>query len=177
MPRWELMAVALSVAVPVAVYAAQDDLAKQIINDPSNPQVDGAKAALHDDPKVQGGRALRVQVARKGDHPWDASVGGTINKPVKAGDKLLLAFSARLEKGDNGATTTTLPYNAIQLAAEPYSAVINGSGEIGPDWKMLQVTGKADKNYAAGTLKVTIQLATAKQTVDFGPIVVLDTGP
>ena len=34
----------------------------------------------------------------------------------------------------------------------------------------------ADGNYPAGGLKVTIQLATAKQTVDFGPIVVLDRG-
>jgi hypothetical protein len=34
----------------------------------------------------------------------------------------------------------------------------------------------SDRNYAAGDLKVTIQLATAKQTVDFGPIAVLDMG-
>jgi hypothetical protein len=54
--------------------------------------------------------------------------------------------------------------------------VISGSNDIGPEWKPLQVTGKADRDYAAGALKVTIQLATAKQTVDFGPIVVLDMG-
>jgi hypothetical protein len=41
---------------------------------------------------------------------------------------------------------------------------------------MVQVSGTSDKTYPANSLKVTIQLATARQTVDFGPIVVLDTG-
>lgn len=178
MTVWKLFAAALLVGAPLAVAGAQNaaDLAKEIVNDPTNPQVDGAKASLHDDAKVQGGKALRIEVVRKGAHPWDATVGGPINKPVKAGDKLVLAFWARLEKGENGATTTTLPYDAIQLSAAPYSTVLSGSNEIGPDWKLEQVTGKADRDYPAGTLKVTIQLATAKQTVDFGPIIVLDTG-
>jgi hypothetical protein len=69
-----------------------------------------------------------------------------------------------------------LPYNAVQLASAPYSTVISGSNEIGPGWKQLQVTGKADRDYPANALKVTIQLAAAKQTVDFGPIIVLDMG-
>jgi hypothetical protein len=178
MPGWKLIAAASIVLAPLAPAAAQDpnDLAKQIINDPTNPQVAGAKAALRDDPKVQGGKALRIEIRGKGANPWDASVGGPIAKPVKAGDKLILAFWARLEKGENGAATSTLPYNAIQLAAAPYSTIVGGSNEIGPDWKLQQVAGKADRDYPAGALKVTIQLATAKQTIDVGPIIVLDTG-
>ncbi|MFL6758939.1 hypothetical protein [Sphingomonas sp.] len=178
MPGWKRIAAALIVLAPEAPAAAQDpsDLARQIINDPSNPQVAGAKAALRDDPKVQGGKALRITIKGKGANPWDASVGGPIAKPVKAGDKLILAFWARLEKGENGAATATLPYDAIQLATAPYSTVVSGSNQIGPEWKLQQVAGKADRDYPAGTLKVTIQLATAKQTVDVGPIIVLDTG-
>jgi hypothetical protein len=175
MPSWKLLTALLAVA-PVAASAQDaDDLAKRIVNDPSSPQVSGAKAALRDDPQVQGGKALRIQVARKGQNPWDATVGGPIAKPVKAGDKLVMVFSARLEKGESG-STTTLPYNAVQLASAPYSTVISGSNEIGPGWKQLQVTGKADRDYPANALKVTIQLAAAKQTVDFGPIIVLDMG-
>lgn len=159
----------------IAAAQAPDDLAKKIVNDPSNPQVDGAKASLRDEPAVQGGKALRIMVAKKGANPWDAAVGGPVNKPIKAGDKLILAFWARLEKGETGATTT-LPYDAVQLASAPYSTVISGSNDIGPDWKMLQVTGKADRDYGPGQLKVTIQLATGKQTVDFGPIMLFDMG-
>jgi len=163
--------------VPLAAAGAQSsDITKQIINDPSGLNVEGAKASLIEDSKVQGGKALRVQVARKGAHPWDSTVGGPIVKPIKRGDHLVLLFSARLAQGENGATTATLPYNAIQLVAAPYSTVITGSGQIGPEWKDFQVTGTADANYAAKELKVTVQLATAKQIVEFGPVVVLDTG-
>ena len=160
------------------VATAQDssDLARHIVNDPSNPQVTGAAARLVDDSAVKGGKALRIQVSRKGQNPWDATVGGPVLKPVKAGDKLILIFQAKLEHGDKGATTATLPYNAVQLAAAPYTNVISNSADIGPDWKTIQVEGKADKDYPAKALKVTIQLATARQIVQFGPIVLLDMG-
>jgi hypothetical protein len=176
MRAWkQIVAAAVFVAVPAALLA-QDDLAKKIVNDPGAPDVNGAKASLVDDARAQGGRALRVAVPRKGANPWDSSVGGAIKKPIARGDKLVLLFSARLEKGENGAATSTLPYNAVQLAAAPYATVMQGTADIGPEWKDFKVEGVSDGNYGAGDLKVTIQLATAKQTVDFGPIVVLDMG-
>lgn len=178
MVRKVMFAAVLMAALPLTGVAAQDasDLAKQIVNDPAAPDVTGGKASLVNDPKVEGGKALRIQVPRKGSNPWDTAVGGAIKKPVAKGDRLVLLFSARLEKGENGATTTTLPFNAVQLATEPYSTIMTGTAAIGPEWKDFQVTGTADNNYPANALKVTIQLATAKQTVDFGPIVVLDRG-
>jgi hypothetical protein len=170
-----LAAAALLALAPIAA-AAQDDLAKQIVNDPGAPEVSGAKASLVDDAKAEGGKALRVQVPKKGANPWDSTVGGAIKKPIAKGDHLVLLFSARLAAGANGATTATLPYNAIQLNAAPYTTVIQGSGEIGPEWKDFKVEGVSAADYPANALKVTMQLATAKQTVDFGPIVVLDRG-
>jgi hypothetical protein len=53
---------------------------------------------------------------------------------------------------------------------------MSGPAEIGPEWKDFKVEGVSNGVYGPNELKVTIQLATAKQTVDFGPIVVLDTG-
>lgn len=174
MAGWKLAIAALIGAAPVAAIA-QDDVTKQIVNDPGAPDVSGAKASLVDDSKVQGGKALRVQVPKKGANPWDSSVGGAIKKPIAKGDHLVLLFSARLDKGENGAITATLPYNAIQLAGAPYSTIVQGDAKIGPEWKDFKVEGVSNGNYGANELKVTIQLATAKQTVDFGPIVVLDT--
>jgi hypothetical protein len=52
---------------------------------------------------------------------------------------------------------------------------MQGSAVIGPEWKDFKVEGASNGAYGPNELKVTIQLATAKQTVDFGPIVVLDT--
>jgi hypothetical protein len=157
----------------LAPVAAQD---LNIINDPGAPQVQGASGRLRDDAAVQGGKALRVVVRGKGANPWDVAVETALTKPVKAGDQLLFAFWARLEKGEGGATTTTLPYNAVQVSAAPYTTLFTGPAEIGPEWKMDEVRGKADADHAAGTLKATIHLATAAQTVDLGPIFVVNLG-
>jgi hypothetical protein len=173
MKLWAFAA-SLMLAVPLAPASAQDGLV--IINDPGNPQVVGTTPRLRDDPAVQGGTALRIQVRRKGANPWDVAVESTIEQPVKAGDSLLFAFWARLEKGEDGAATATLPYNGIQLSAAPYSALQAGPVEIGPEWKLHEIQGKADRDYAAGALKATIHLATAEQTVDLGPLIVVNLG-
>ncbi|MBO9518320.1 MAG: hypothetical protein J7493_09655 [Porphyrobacter sp.] len=167
------IALALYVLGPAT---AQDDLASRIINDPGNPQVMGAAAKLREDPAVQGGQALRVTVRRKGANPWDATVQTTIDKPVKAGDSLVFAFWARLEKGENGATETVLPYNGVQMSTAPYTAQFVQPATIGPEWKMFEVKGKAASDQAAGTLNATIHLATAAQTVDLGPLIVVNMG-
>ena len=163
-------------ATPALAQPA-DDLASKIVNDPGAPEVNGAKAKLRDDAKVQGGKALRIAVPGKGENAWTVALQSPIKKPVKAGDQLVLAFWSRLEKGENGATSTTLPYNAVQMSASPWSALFTGAVQVGPEWKLHEIRGKADKDYPAGSLNVAIHLATARQTLDFGPIVVLDLGP
>jgi hypothetical protein len=152
-------------------------IASKIVNDPGAPEVRGTKAKLIDDPKVLGGKAMRLQIPRKGQNPWDISVNSALKKPVKAGDTLLLVFPARLEKGENGAITATLPWNSVSLTSPPWSGVIGGPTGIGPEWKTVEIKGRADKDYAPGALAAGIQLATAQQTVDIGPVIVLDLGP
>ena len=120
--RLRLVLIAFTLATasaPARAQDATDDIASKIINDPGGPQVTGATATLRDDPKVQGGKAIRIQVPGKGANAWDAAVTSPIGKPVKAGDRLVLAFWARLAKGEGGAQAATLPYNAVQFAAAP----------------------------------------------------------
>lgn len=166
------------VAVPAA--AQDDDIVNKIISVPvpSAYRVDGLreKPKVRSDSEVQGGKALRVEVPGKAANPWAIAVAVPIKKPVKAGDKLVLAFWARLEQGENGATSTTLPYNAVQLASAPYTALFGGPVTIDSKWKLQQVEGRANADHAADTLNVSIHLATAKQTVDIGPVFVLDMG-
>ncbi len=162
-------------AVPLApVPASAQQL--NIVNDPTAPQVNGAKPKLLDDPAVQGGKAARIEVRRKGANPWDVAVQTAINQPVKAGDELLFAFWARLEKGEGGATTATLPSNAVQEAVAPWGWLFGGPVEIGPEWKLHELKGKAGADYAAGALNATIHLASAQQTVDLGPLIVVNLG-
>lgn len=167
-------------ALPAAAQQSDEDLLNRIISIPSPGayRVDGLreKPKVRSDPKVQGGKALRVEVPGKGANAWAVSVSVPIKKPVKAGDKLVLALWARLEKGENGATSTTLPSNAVQVSKAPYTAVFGGPITIDGTWKLQQIEGKANADYAADTLNVSIHLATAKQVVDIGPVFVLDMG-
>jgi hypothetical protein len=182
-------AAALALAVPLLAGSSpasaqqgsgDDDIFNKIISVPlpSGYRVDGmqGKPPVRSDKAVQGGKALRVDVPGKAPNPWAIAVSVPINKPVKAGDKLVLAMWARLEKGENGATTATLAHNAVQLAHAPYTALFAGPLEIGPEWKLQQIEGVSNANYAAGDLNVSIHLATAKQIVDIGPVFVLDMG-
>jgi hypothetical protein len=176
-----LGAVAAALALPYALEAqGDDDILNKIINRPPVTawRIDGlsGKPAIRNDAGVQYGKALRVDVPGKGEHPWSISASNPIDKPVKAGDNLVLAFWARLEKGENGATSTTLPNNAVQMSSEPYTALFSQPVTIGQEWKMYEVKGKADRAYAGGTLNVSLHLATAKQVIDLGPVFVLDMG-
>lgn len=156
------------------------DLANRVISAP-NPdgfRVDGApaRAQVRADPGVQFGRALRVPVPGRNAQAWTVSVAVPINRAVASGDRLLLAFWARLEEGENGAATAELPYNAVQLAAAPYTALFNGPATVTPRWQLFQIRGRADRAYAAGDLNVSLHLATGRQTIDIGPVFVLNMG-
>lgn len=74
--------VAVALLLPLQGASAQDsgDLANSIINDPSAPVVVGASARLLDDKRVQGGKALRITIPRKGANPWSVSIGGPVKK-------------------------------------------------------------------------------------------------
>jgi hypothetical protein len=169
---------ALAAAAPALAQAGDDDILSKLVNVPAPGahRVDGGTGRVRGDSTVQGGKALRVEVPGRSQQTWDVAVGSSVTRPVKAGDTLVLAFWARLEKGEGGAATASLPYNAVQLAAAPYTPLFTKPMTIGTEWKMYEARGKADKDYPAGALNVAIHLATAKQTIDIGPVFVLDMG-
>lgn len=173
-----IAALLIAAAAPAFAQGGADDILSKVINapPPAASRVDGGTGKLRNDPLVQGGKALRIDVSGKSERAWAVALSNPINKPVKAGDTLVLAFWARLEKGEKGATTASLPYNAVQLAGAPYTALFKGDATIGPEWQMYETRGKADKDYSAGSLNVAIHLATGRQTIDIGPIFVLDIG-
>jgi hypothetical protein len=159
-----------------APAAAQDDIAKQIINVPSP----GAftiyglpeKPKIRKDASVQGGQALRVAVPGKGATPYAVGLSAPVTKAVKKGDKLVLAFWARFDKAEG--TSVTIANVSVQLSSPPYTGFFGKSVDIGPEWKLYSVEGVADRDYAAGELAVAMHLATGKQVIDLGPIFLLD---
>jgi len=167
---------------PVSAQAG-DDIVDKIINAPAPESfsVYGLKQPpkVRKDPTVpQDGmkKALRIAIPGKGANPWDISLSDPVLKPIKAGDQLDLVFWARLESGENGATSAVLPNNSVQLAKEPYTGFMGGAVTITPEWKLHEVKGRADRDYAAGEVNISMHLATAKQVIDIGPIILLNLG-
>lgn len=171
-------ALALALAQAPAQQQQQTDISKQIINAPTPETFNvyglSTKPAVVKDKNVQGGRALRVPIAGGGDQPWSVGLISTINQPVKKGDKLVVAVWARAEKLPEGASSAKISTIQVGLAKEPYTTVFKGEAEIGSEWKMVHVVGTADRDYAVGDISVSLHLATAKQVLDIGPILLLD---
>ena len=179
------IALALGAAVPALLAmpgiaqdakSSEDALAEKVITNTNpasfRPYGLTPPPKLVSDKAVQGGKALRVPVTGEGN-PWSMGVNVPLIKPVKAGDKLVVAFYARLSKGD----APTAKVNAqLQLSAAPYTALFSKAFDVTPEWKLLQFAGKVDKDYAVGTIGAAFHLNTGKQVIDIGPVAVLDMG-
>jgi hypothetical protein len=173
-----LFAVSSTMLASPAAAQADDAAAQAMINDP-NPAtfaVWGVTPAPKSkkDESVQGGRAVVVP-APGGGNPWDVSVNVPITKPIKAGDKLVLMYYAKLAKLEPGQTSGRVT-GQLQLSSAPYSVVIGGQVDVPTEWKLFTVEGKADKDYAKGSLNATFHLNHGKQTIAIGLVAVFDYG-
>ena len=157
-----------------------DDVQSKIINDPSVGWVifgEQIKSAMVKDASVTGGTAVRIQIDGQAPHPWDAGATSVVAKPIAQGDILLLAFWGKVQDvpaGSDGADIVA----KLQENAAPYLGLSGDTPlHIGKTWKLYYVVGKATKDYPAGAVGAALQLATAKQVIDFGPIFILNYGP
>lgn len=48
--------------------------------------------------------------------------------------------------------------------------------DVGPEWKMYQLKGVADRDYEPGALNAAMHLDAAKQVLDLGPLFVFNYG-
>ena len=175
-----LAAVCLSVlAVAPAPVGAQDaaGFAERLANDPRvealQPYGQPIPPAVRADKGVQFGRALRVRL--KGNKEfWRIGVVSPLLKPVKKGDRIVIAFWARASGTEGGAPGRI---GRVQLEATPViRTVFEQPFDIGPEWKMYQVKGVADRDYAPRALNAAMHLDAAKQVLDLGPLFVLNYG-
>jgi len=165
-------------AVPPAP-AAQDaeGLAERLLNDPRvealRPYGQPIPPQVRTDKTVQFGKALRVRL-RGSKEFWRIGVTTPLIKPVKKGDRIVIAFWAKAGGTENGAPGRI---GRVQLEATPViRTIFEQSFEIGPEWKMHQLNGVADRDYAPGELNAAMHLDSAKQVLDLGPLFVLNYG-
>lgn len=174
-------AIAPNAALAQTAPAAAPSLAERIINTPRPDALHirgiTPKPRVHDEPGVQGGKALRITTPADAPNAWTVLASSRIAKPVAAGDQLVLAFWGRLIEAEGGDETIILPSNAIRRSAAPYGAVINGRVELVREWALHEVRGVADRDYAAGELLGVLHLSSGQHTLELGPVFILNLGP
>ena len=171
-----ILAFACTAAVP-AVTAQTGGAADRIINDPRVPSLTpyglNLPPQVRDDKSVQFGKALRISLSGHTDF-WRIGVITPTLKPVKKGDRIVIAFWARAVQTRDGAPGRI---GRVQLEATPeVRAIIEKPVDVGPDWAMHQRAGTADQDYASGGLNAALHLDSAKQVLDIGPVFILDYG-
>jgi hypothetical protein len=166
-------------ALPLAGQAQDDDLLKKIINSPPVHRlaVIGSQQTnrVIKDATVQAGSALEVRVLSASSQPWDVAAQSDIHGVIKKGDMLIAVAWMKAAKTENGAPApVTL---RIQLASAPYTGLEQQTFNLTNEWAQYQLKTVATDNYAKNTTNIAAQLAAAKQTIDIGPVFVLDMGP
>jgi hypothetical protein len=167
----------LAASSPVAAQQAAPSMADRLVNDPRvealSPYGLNLPPAIRTDKQVQFGKAMRVQLSGHPDF-WRIGVTTPVLKPVRKGDQIVIAFWARAEKTEGGAPGRI---GRVQLEATPVvRTIFEQAFEVGPEWKMYQFKGTADRDYAPRQLNTAMQLDAAKQVLDLGPVFVLDYG-
>ena len=165
--------------VPLTAAAAQDSasIAERLLNDPRvealQPYGQPIPPVVRGDKGVQFGKALRVRL--RGDKEfWRVGVVSPLLKPVKKGDQIVIAFWARASGTENGGPGRI---GRVQLEATPViRTIFEQAFDIGPEWKMYQLKGVADRDYEPGALNAAMHLDAAKQVLDLGPLFVFNYG-
>lgn len=179
MLRSLLAALSLLAAAPPAAAQEGGSASDRIVNDPRVPALTAyglnLPPRIRDDKAVQFGKAMRVQLTGHADF-WRVGVISPTLKPVQKGDRIVIAFWARAEKTEGGAPGI-IRRAQLEATTPAIRTIFEKVFEIGPEWKMYQLAGVADRDYPAGSLNAALHLDGAKQVLDIGPIFILDYGP
>lgn len=164
---------------PLSQAAAQDapSMADRLSNDPrvDSLNVYGLRTPpdVRTDKTVQFGKSVRIALDGHPDY-WRIGITTPLLKPVKKGDRIVIAFWARAEKTKDGAPGKI---GRVQLEATPIiRTIFEQPFDVGPTWKMYQLKGVSDRDYKPGELNAAMHLDAAKQILDVGPLFVFNYG-
>ena len=153
---------------------AQDAAAPPMLNEPTAGWTVYGPGQIHKarkDSAVQGGSAMRVTISAKPANAWDIGASVPVKGSIGKGDKLILAFWARL--ADGGKDGPADIGAAIQQNSAPYAPIVAGRVALSGEWKLVHVKGIASGDYPAGKANVALTLGDAARTIDLGPAFVM----
>lgn len=165
-----------SAPAPAPAATPAPSLMERLVNDPrpeaASPYGFRVPPPVIRDKLVQFGKALRLGIPREVGDGGSMGLTLPVIKPIKAGDKLVIAFWARAQKTEGGAPGKIARVR-LEESMPPHRELFAQPFIVGPEWKMQQLAGVADRDYAPGTIGVAMHLAAAKQTLEIGPVFVL----
>lgn len=162
------------VALCAAAFAEEDIVSKMI-----NKETNGSWYIQPEKPKakhmkadVLGGYAFRVK-ANKSANPWDVQASSPIAGAINEGDVIMINYYARAEEPAEGGSSLTV---RIQLAGPPYNSILDTTAKISGEWTSYCAFRTATASMGEKKSNVSIHLATAKQVIDLGPVMVFNFG-
>ncbi len=123
------------------------------------------------DVDLPGGKATRFIVSAKQANPWDTGVSIPIGQAIRKGQALRIAVAARQADPITGDSALGI---RVQHNAPPYEGFGDNSVKVGAEWQLIQLKTVADRDIPAGEAVVSLQLGGAAQTLDIGPVWVID---
>jgi hypothetical protein len=179
-----LGAIAL-LAVPAATIAEQpnaelqaldDALPGTLINDPTRLDWDvfgtgqTSKSVKGDD--IPGGKAaLQISVSKAGATLYEVGANAPISAGIKSGTDVVVAFYARTVSAGTSDGNGRIGVRFQQNAA-PYLGFGDTTLVIEKEWKLYQMTAKANISIPRGQALVGFQLSGAKQVIEIGQTIV-----
>lgn len=163
-----------------ALQALDDALPGELLHNPFDLEWDAKgndlRTKIVDADALTSGQAISARLKKKQPRPWDSNLSVQIPEAVAEGEEVQIYFYVRTARPAAGRDTANISM-FVGRNEEPYDYIL--SEEIFPDteWKLMNLTGVANADYPAGTLKVEYQLGIAAQTVEFGPVYVSTLGP
>lgn len=163
--------------VAQAAGQAAPTMADRLVNDPRvdslRPYGQAIAPVVRADKDVQFGKMLRFSLKGHSDF-WRIGVTTPTLKPVRKGDRIVIAFWARATGTENGAPGRI---GRVQLEATPaIRTIFEQPFDVGPEWKMYQVKGVTDRDYAPGQINAALHIDAVRQVLDLGPVFLLDYG-
>lgn len=122
-----------------------------------------------------GGMAYRVTMKKRKQNHWDTAIRIPMTTSIEKDDVILMSFWARAAKPPKGRDAGVITAT-VQRNIDPYDSVIEERVELGPEWKLHSVSGKASRDYSADKTNINFNLAHAKQTLEFGQFYVMNLG-
>ena len=146
-----------------------------IINDPENRDWGyNGESMTHEsmDVGLPGGKATRFVVPTKLDNAWDAGVSIPIEQAIRNGETMRIAIVARQPVASTAPSELGV---RVQRNVPEYEGFGDHQVPVGSDWQLIQLKTTADRDIPAGEAVVALHLGGAAQTLDIGPVWVIDT--